>query len=157
MAFRRDSEPVQAAAPGLDLASLPSLLGFHMRLASMAIYRDFAVSLAHLDLTQKQFATLQLIAANPGVSQVDLAATLGADRATMMAMVDRLEQRGLLVRRRSTTDRRRQELNLTAEGQTLMAAALKAIVEHEKRFTSRFSRDELKALFAALARIHRQA
>jgi len=155
-----DTETVPAesglAAGKLDLDGLPDLLGFHLRLAHVAMYRDFANALAELELTQKQCATLQLIGSNPGVSQVDLAATLGTDRATMMAMIDRLEQRGLVVRRRSAADRRRQELNLTEDGERTLERTKRAIAKHERRFTSRFTADELKALFNALSRIHQQ-
>lgn len=140
----------------LDLDGLPNLLGFHLRLAHVAMYRDFALSMAELELTQKQAATLQLIGANPAVSQVDLASTLGTDRATMMAMIDRLEERGFVVRRRSTEDRRRQELNLTEAGEKMVARAKRTIAEHERHFTSRFTPEELKALMNALSRIHQQ-
>ena len=146
-----------AADRSLDLGSLPELLGFHLRLANVAVYRDFTASLSDLDLTQKQCATLQLIEANKGVSQVDLASTLGTDRATMMAMIDRLEQRDLVVRRRSVEDRRRQELYLTDIGREILVRAKAAIAEHEARFVSRFKPAELKVLFEALRRIHRQA
>ena len=145
-----------AAAPRLDLGVLPDLLGFHLRLANVAMYRDFTLALTDFELTQKQCATLQLIGTNPGVSQVDLAATLGTDRATMMATVDRLEQRGLIARRRSLADRRRQELNLTAEGEQVVEKTKRAIAKHERRFKSRFTEDELKALFNALSRLHQQ-
>jgi DNA-binding MarR family transcriptional regulator len=155
-----DSTTVSAPDAGLDtklhLDGLPELLGFHLRLAHVAVYRDFTAAMADLDLTQKQCATLQLIGANPGVSQVDLAATLGTDRATMMAMVDRLEQRGFLLRRRSLADRRRQELNLTEAGEEMLARARQAIAQHERHFTSRFTAAELKALMNALGRIHQQ-
>jgi DNA-binding MarR family transcriptional regulator len=140
----------------LNLDGLTDLLGFHLRMAHVAIYRDFTAALAELDLTQKQCATLQLIGANKGVSQVDLAATLGTDRATMMAMIDRLELRDLLVRQRSTEDRRRQELYLTGKGVDMLARAKAAIARHEKQFTDRFSKTELKALMGALGRIHQQ-
>ena len=140
----------------LDLDGLPNLLGFHLRLAHVAVYRDFTSALAGLDLTQKQCATLQLIGANKGVSQVDLAATLGTDRATMMAMIDRLEQRGFLIRRRSTEDRRRQELYLTDDGEKMLTDAKRAIDEHERGFKARFTAAELKTLVAALSRIHKQ-
>ena len=152
-----DSRPVAAAeAPLFDLGDLPSLLGFHLRLAHVAMYRDFTETLAELELTQKQCAVLQLIAANPGVSQVDLAAILGSDRATMMALVDRLDERDLVARRRSASDRRRQELSLTARGATVLEAANRAIAMHERRFTERFSPAELKSLIEGLSRIHRQ-
>jgi DNA-binding MarR family transcriptional regulator len=140
----------------LDLDGLPDLLGFHLRLAHVAVYRDFSVSLVGLDLTQKQCATLQLIGANPGVSQVDLANTLGTDRATMMAMIDRLDQRGFVVRKRSTSDRRRQELNLTKAGGKMLTQARKAIDKHERHFTSLFTAAELGAFVEALSRIHKQ-
>jgi DNA-binding MarR family transcriptional regulator len=140
----------------LDLDGLPALLGFHLRLAHVAMYRDFTTAMASLDLTQKQCATLELINANPGVSQVDLAATLGTDRATMMAMIDRLELRGFLARRRSVADRRRQELNLTPDGEAILVRAQRTIADHERHFTSRFTAEELKMLVNALSRIHRQ-
>jgi DNA-binding MarR family transcriptional regulator len=140
----------------LHLDGLPDLLGFHLRLAHVAMYRDFANAMVELDLTQKQCATLQLIGANPGVSQVDLAGTLGTDRATMMAMVDRLEQRGFLIRTRSLADRRRQELNLTPDGEAMLERARRVIADHERHFTSRFTAAELKALTNALSRIHQQ-
>ena len=151
------TEPTSATGRSLDLGSLPELLGFHLRLANVAVYRDFTASLSDLGLTQKQCATLQLIEANSGVSQVDLANTLGTDRATMMAMIDRLEQRDLLIRRRSVEDRRRQELYLTDIGCVLLTKAKAVIAEHEERFVSRFKPAELKVLIDALRRIHRQA
>src|SRR4051794_33163526 len=92
---------------GLSLGRLDGLLGFHLRMASAVVARDFADELADLGLTQKQCAVLELIAANPQVSQIDMTATLGMDRATMMALVDRLDERGLLVRTPSLRDRRR--------------------------------------------------
>ena len=88
---------------------------------------------------------------------MDLANTLGTDRATMMAMIDRLEQRDLLVRKRSVEDRRRQELYLTEIGNEILTKAKAAIAEHEARFVGRFKPAELKVLVEALRRIHRQA
>lgn len=142
--------------PILSLDGLPDLLGFHLRLAHVAVYRDFSEALAELDLTQKQCATMQLVGANPGASQVDLAATLGTDRATMMAIIDRLQARGFVLRKRSIEDRRRQELHLTPEGVRVLAQAKDAIAEHEERFKSRFTARELATLVDALRRVHQQ-
>jgi DNA-binding MarR family transcriptional regulator len=140
----------------LDVSALTGLLGFHVRLAQTAMYRDYAATLKELDLTQKLGAVLMLLKSNPGVSQIALANTLGVDRATMMALIDRLEERDFVVRRRSASDRRRQELSLTAKGRTVLEAANQAIAAHERGFTARFSAAELAALIDALARIHEQ-
>src|SRR5436189_6454250 len=111
----RTSSAAKVAVDGnagdeLQDGGLEELLGFQLRMANVAVYRDFSDSLAKLELTQRQAATLSLIDANPGAPQVAIAARLGSDRATIMAMVDRLETRGLITRERSKTDRRRQEL-----------------------------------------------
>ncbi len=137
----------------IDDGGLSTLLGFHLRMANVALYRDFAASMAELDLTQRQAATLFLIAANPGTPQVAIARRLGADRATIMALVDRLEERGLITRQRSTTDRRRQELNVTALGKKTANAARARIIAHENKFTSRLSKAEVETLKNMLSRL----
>jgi len=148
------NRPTALAGARLSLGELDGLLGFHLRLAQAALYRDFAASLAKLDLTQRQFATLELIRANPGASQADLADVLTLDRPGMMVVVDRLEQRGLVLRERSSSDRRRQEIRLTEAGRHLLEQATRRVRRHDARFLSRFSRADAKALVAWLQRIH---
>lgn len=152
-AQRKPAEERAAPNPGLKLDGLTELLGFHLRMAHVALYRDFIASLKAVDLTQKQAAVLTLIEANPGCSQIALAGTLGADRATMMAIVDRLQDRSLLYRTRSTVDRRRQELYLTDEGTAVLHQAQSLIAEHEARFAKRFTAQEFALLKDMLGRI----
>ena len=140
------------AAEALDWGGLKGLLGFQMRQAQAALYREFANRLRHLDLTQRQFAALVLVEANPGISQIAISSALGMDRATVMAIIRRLEQRGCIDRKRASDDRRRQELVLTPAGQTLTANARKAVADHEARFAERFSGEELAAFKRMLAR-----
>jgi DNA-binding MarR family transcriptional regulator len=138
------------AGPDLMFQELDGLLGYRLRRAQGAMHRDYMATVAGLNLTQKQTATLWLISANPGVSQVSVAAALGMDRATMMSVTDRLEERELVTRERSSVDRRRQELLLTPAGQALLRKVKARIAEHEERFKSRFKPTELAALLAAL-------
>jgi DNA-binding MarR family transcriptional regulator len=140
-------------SPSLMFEELDGLLGYRLRRAQGAMHRDFMAAVASLELTQKQTATLWLINSNPGVAQVSVAAALGMDRATMMSIVDRLEERGLVIRKRSNTDRRRQELYLTPAGQNTLRKAKARIVKHEKRFKSLFTPAELEALVAALQKL----
>ena len=141
--------------PELMFEELDSLLGYRMRRAQGAMHRDYMAAVADLALTQKQTATLWLINANPGVSQVSIAGALGMDRATMMSVTDRLEERGLLVRKRSSVDRRRQELYLTPSGQSTLRKVKARIAEHESRFKALFRPAELAALLAALKKFRR--
>jgi DNA-binding MarR family transcriptional regulator len=144
------SQVEELQGPELMFAELDGLLGYRMRRAQGAMHRDYMATVAGLELTQKQTATLWLINANPGVSQVSIAAALGMDRATMMSVTDRLEERGLLIRKRSEVDRRRQELYLTPAGQGMLRKVKTCIVEHEERFKALFKPAELTALLEAL-------
>jgi len=140
----------EAAPPGLSFAELDGLLGYLLRRAQGAMHRDFMAAVAEFALTQKQAATMWLIQANPGVSQVEVAASLGMDRATMMSVTDRLEDRGFVIRKRSTTDRRRQELYLTPSGQSTLRKCKTRIAEHEDKFAALFTSAELASFLDAL-------
>ncbi|MHB8287497.1 MAG: MarR family winged helix-turn-helix transcriptional regulator [Caulobacteraceae bacterium] len=133
---------------------MTDLLGFHVRMANAAIVRDFNVAMAAFGVTQKQFAVLRLIQENSGVSQVDLATVLGTDRATMMALVDRLERRGLIERRASTRDRRRIGLHLLPPGEALLISAKTPLQAHEQRLHSHLSETESIELVRLLKQIY---
>ena len=152
--IRPDIANVEAVDAGmLDTSELDGLVGFRLRLASVAVQQDFNRAMNDLQLTQMQTAVMMLIQRHPGVSQVALAAALDTDRATMMGVVDRLEARDLLQRRRSTEDRRRQELHLTRKGTTILKKARQLIAAHERKFCQQFSLAEHQMLFDMLERI----
>lgn len=138
----------------LDMGCLTEILGFHLRMANVAVFQDYQATMAGLSLTPKQFTVLELVGRNPGVVQIDIAELLSMDKATTMALVDRLEARNFLERRPSITDRRRKELFLTKEGQGVLQEARALIASHEKRFTSRFSGTELETFIEQLRRIY---
>ena len=122
----------------LSLGRLDGLLGFHLRMASAAIARDFAATLEDLGLTQKQCAVLELIAANPQVSQIDMAATLGMDRATMMAVVDRLDGARFAGAHGVTARPAAAGANAIGDGRSVCCATHAALIaQHEKRFLDR--------------------
>jgi DNA-binding MarR family transcriptional regulator len=147
---RREAE--EAVGGELAFAELDGLLGYLLRRAQGAMHRDFMAAVATFELTQKQAATLWLIHANAGVSQAELASALGMDRATMMALTDRLEDRGFVIRKRSSTDRRRQDLYLTPSGQSILKKCKARIAEHDEKFRALFTAPELAALVDALKR-----
>lgn len=150
----RKAARAEPAGTALEASFLASLIGFNLRLAETVLYRDFAASMGRFDLTQRQSAVLILIGANPAISQTGLARFLDTDRATMMAMIDRLEARRLIERRTASRDRRAQALFLTAEGEKTCADLKRSIRSHEREFISRYSAKELDTLIALLSRLH---
>lgn len=137
-----------------DIGEIRNIVGFHIRLAHGAVYRHFTETFSHLDLTQKQVTVLWLVDDHPDISQTDLAHRMRMDRATTMAIVNRLQARGYLIRGKSANDGRKQTLNLTADGRKALVVAKDAIAEHERWLKSRFSDHEIENLIEMLARIH---
>jgi DNA-binding MarR family transcriptional regulator len=137
-----------------DIGAIRNIVGFHIRLAHGAVYRHFTETFEHLDLTQKQVSVLWLVADHPDIAQTDLASRMRMDRATTMAIVNRLESRGYLLRGKSNSDGRRQTLNLTRPGLKALVTAKSAIQQHERWLKSRFTDREVAKLIELLTRIH---
>jgi len=137
-----------------DIGELADIVGFHIRLAHVAVYRHFTEAFSDLELTQKQVSVLWLVADHPGISQIAVGQRLQMDRATTMTIVNRLQDRGYLRRERSKSDARKQALFLTAEGGQALAKAKASIAAHEAWLKGRFTPDEVKKLVEMLARIH---
>lgn len=136
------------------LGELNEVVGLHLRLAQGEACRTFTEALGPLDVTQRQVGVLWMIGENPGSSQAAIASALEMDRASMMQIVDKLEGRGLIERRRSSVDRRCQELELTDAGEILLTCAKALIADHEARLRALIGEHELAAFVAALKRIH---
>lgn len=137
-----------------SVGEINGILGFHIRLAHGAVYRHFMETFEHLDLTQKQVSVLWLVSDHPGIAQTDLAQRLQMDRATVMAIVNRLQARNFLERGISSQDRRRQTLMLCPAGIEALEKAREAIIAHETWLKSRFNKREVKQLIDFLSRIH---
>jgi DNA-binding MarR family transcriptional regulator len=137
--------------PDLDPGILPNLLGYQLRLAQVAVFKDFAASAGDFDVSPGRFGMLVLIEANPGVTQTRLAQAVGLDRSTLVAVLDQLEERDLLERRRGA-DRRTNGLWLTRRGKTLVGKMKERIRAHEDRLAARLSESERRALLGLLRR-----
>lgn len=137
-----------------DIGALADIVGFHIRLAHVAVYRHFTETFSDLELTQKQVSVLWLVDDHPGIAQIDVGQRLQMDRATTMTIVNRLQERGYLRRERSTTDARKQALYLTPPGGKALEKAKACIAEHEAWLKGRFTPEEVKKLVEMLARIH---
>lgn len=141
-----------AMAPTMGM--LEESLGYHLRRAQLASFRAFAGHVTKPRATPTQFTTLVLIEGNPGMSQVELGGILGMDRATTMTVIDKLQQRRWVVRRRSTVDRRKHELHLTALGQSALKAMTTAVRRHERQFGARLTKAEARQLLRLLRKLH---
>jgi DNA-binding MarR family transcriptional regulator len=151
---RRTRRNIETSAVGLDLDCLPTLIGFNIRRAQIALWRDFNRQFADGDVRPGVFSAMLLANANPGIAQIDIANQLGIDKASVVTLIDRLEHSGWVERRRSTEDRRRQGIFLTPEGAKACRSLKKEMIEHERKFVSRYTEQELRVLISLLRRLH---
>src|ERR1700738_4874974 len=101
----RKTDTSESPADGAAyIGEIDDILGFHIRLAHGTVYRHFMQSFKFLGMTQKQVSVLWLVSDHPGIAQAELAKRLQLDRATVMAIVNRLAKRKFLVRGESETD-----------------------------------------------------
>jgi DNA-binding MarR family transcriptional regulator len=152
----RTKKPKIIKAPSLPLSvgMLPNLLGYNVRRAEIALWRDFSRTVGEGEVRPALFSLMILVEANPGVAQIDIANQLDIDKATVVGLVQRLQRRQCVDCRQSDVDRRRQGIFLTERGQKELNQLRQEMLEHETRFTRLFSAQELAQLFTLLRRIH---
>ena len=96
-----------------------SFLGMLLGRAEQLKNRILDKHLEPHDVTAQQFKVLVIISRFNADTPAELCRSLSLDSGSMTRMLDRLEQKGLLVRTRCEFDRRQVRLVLTESGQAL--------------------------------------
>ena len=93
-----------------------------------------------------------LLRDNDGVTQRELGAALNLNAPNLTTLLTRLQERGMLSRERSDSDRRAQLIRLTAEGLELAARARKVAATMEATIRKRYTAGEWTLLLELLHR-----
>jgi DNA-binding MarR family transcriptional regulator len=112
------------------------VLGYLLKHAHLALEQRTDAALADLGITARDLGVLRVIAGGEARSQQEVAAVLGVDRTSMVALIDSLERSGIVARRPSEQDRRRNVVELTDGGWDLFRRAEDRYAEAELVFTS---------------------
>ncbi len=113
----------------------------------------FTERISDLDLTPPQAGVLRAIAAEPGRSQQALATQLGTPATRLVALLDSLQQRDLIERRRNPQDRRLHALHLTDAGQRFLGQLGRTASAHGRDLLAPLDDAECQQLHTLLARI----
>src|ERR1700691_5124014 len=127
----------RAAGAKVDLGPLPKLLGYNLRRANQASWRTYVSFIGQNKIRPGLFSLLCLVRANPGIAQIELGTHLGVDKASIVALLDRLEHAGFVEQRRSTRDGRRQGIFLTAVGGAELESLTVQVRQVEKQMNAR--------------------
>ncbi|WP_345497583.1 MarR family winged helix-turn-helix transcriptional regulator [Nocardia callitridis] len=134
-----------------DPLTLDEQLCFPLYAASRAMTAVYRPKLERLGVTYPQYLVLMALWERDGRSVGDLSTALALDSGTLSPLLKRLAATGLVHRRRSNTDERRVEIQLTERGQGLRAEA--ACIPAEMSEASGLSEAEFLTLRAMLRRL----
>jgi DNA-binding MarR family transcriptional regulator len=137
------------------LGMLSTLIGYHLRRAQVSVFQNFAEVVGATEVTPGQFGVLVLVDANPGLSQTQLGNALGIDRSTVVAVIDKLESRGLVMRKPVPNDRRSHALHLSETGRATYRRVAERVRAHEAAIARHLSAAEQASLIDLLSRIAR--
>ena len=145
----------KARAPEADgeigLDGLLDHAGYAVRRFQIWIFQDFVRTLATVDIKPTQYSVLTVIGANPGLSQMAVAQRLGIERARLVHLLDSLEDRKLVRRVRSRTDRRSHALHLTARGEASLRQFKLLAAEHERHVAEKIGKENREQLLRILS------
>lgn len=130
-----------SAAPSLD-----SEITWLLHRAAQRMHVVTGEQAGKQGLQLRDYIVLSALDKTPGLTQVELAKTLGLDKTTLMSQLDRLERSNLIVRKSDVSDRRARIPEITRAGDDVRAEIARASAEAERKALAGFSPDEVRML-----------
>jgi DNA-binding MarR family transcriptional regulator len=125
-------------------------LGYLLKHAERRYAQLTSAELEPLGITPREWAALNCLDEQHGLSQREVAELLGIDRTRMVVLVDELQAKGLVERRSQPDDRRKNIVGLTSKGRDVMQRAGHLVDECERRFLAALSESDAQQFKNAL-------
>ena len=122
----------EAIAESVRFGPLEYWVGFNLRMAQESAFQAFSRRSQEIGESPGRFATLTIIARNPGISQTELSHANGRDKSSLTPVVEDLVRRGLVERKRMRQDRRTYRLNLMPAGKKTLTMLTRCARRHER-------------------------
>ena len=113
----------------------------------------FSEETAPQGLTPVQYAALQMVETVPGIDQAALSDMIAFDKTTLVKVLDRLVDKGLLTRTRSGVDRRLNQLHATVRGTQLLRDMHSLVDRSDKRILAPLNAAEQRSFMELLTRL----
>jgi DNA-binding MarR family transcriptional regulator len=134
-------------------AVLRNFIGYRLKRAMNIFSANLANVLRPYDLRMITFSTLATVIHSPGIRLSQLSEVLAVERPNLVAIVDELQKRGLIERKRDQQDRRAFGLFPTETGSKLIHEALHQVDVSEAKILASLSQDDIAQLTQLLTRI----
>lgn len=125
-------------------------IGFLVSDVARLLRRNFDRRARRLGLSQAQWRALAQLSRQEGVKQVTLAESLDIQPITLVRLIDRLQEAGLVARRPDPEDRRAFRLYLTDAARPLLEQMWDLAAETRDEVMAGMPERQKEALFAAL-------
>ena len=152
LARKSATDPV-SFDPSFAYGQLPNLTGFHLRRASLVDFGAFLDAIGDRSVTPLRYSVLEVVGANPGLQQVQLAAILGLSKPAATLAINFWQERDCLNRRETPADRRARGVHLTDTGEEVLAELRDKVALHDAALTASLSETELATLHIVLRKI----
>jgi DNA-binding MarR family transcriptional regulator len=144
---------VSTGNDGWPPAALAGRLGFLLKHAQLRLAELSGAALEPYGINGRQLAVLSVLADGDLLSQQEAAGRLAIDRTTMVALIDELEDKRIVARLPHPADRRKNVVELTADGRDVFDKATRAYEDAERRFLAALDPAESRLLRQALQRL----
>lgn len=150
---RREKPGEQGSARDLDLSALRQTPGFMIRILQLQNFEAFYRHFESLGMSPVEYSILVTVRDNNTVTQSELAAVLKMQLPNLVKILSRMEDDGILKRKRSVRDKRAVELSLSAAGQKRANEASRLGETFNTLTLAPLSKPEQTAFLQMLARL----
>lgn len=141
------------AARKLDLGALRQTPGFMIRILQLENFEAFYPHFEALKLSPVEYAILVTLRDNKAVTQSELAAVLKMQLPNLVKILSRMEETGIIRRKRSARDKRAVELSLSSAGERRADEASRLGASFNARTLAPLDKQERTAFLQMLARL----
>ena len=135
------------------MEELESPIVFLLSLAGATIDNDLRSKVTEFGLTLPMWRVLQVLSSDNNQIAKRLAQSTGIEQSTLSRQIAVMKEKGLVLCRKSSSDRRSLEISLTKDGLCLLRRILKVMVDHEQRTFPNIASDDLDRLRTILRAI----
>ena len=142
--------------PRMSMNQLKKAPGHLLRRAQQASTAMFSEEMLEYELTSVQFLILAAIMENDSLDATRLAEIIDLDRATLGAVIERLERKGLVDRCASPADRRVIILKIRPHARALVQVCQPRVERVQERLLEPLSAAERDVFLRLLAKVARE-
>ncbi|MBK7749727.1 MAG: MarR family transcriptional regulator [Candidatus Obscuribacter sp.] len=132
---------------------LKSNVGYLLNRSAQVLRDKLSEALKEVPFSFHEYVVLRLIELELAETQQDVGRLSGIDRSSMVALLDGLEDRDLILRTRDPQDRRKHQLTMTPKGRKTLSHAKRIAGRVHKEFLSPLTEEQWIVLQEALSKL----